>query len=182
MKTNIQKFNGSREETEALFMEMYDQCVDQIFRFIYFKIGNFEEAQDLASATFLKTWNYLKQKEANPKTLKALIYKVARNTVIDYYRTNSNSRETIVLEENADISDEKQDMLKRLEISSDMVLVEKCLLKLKDEYREAIILRFTEDFSITEIAEILDKSKTNTRVLLFRALRALREIINSCST
>ena len=54
--------------------------------------------------------------------------------------------------------------------------VEKYLAQLKETYKEVIILRYIEEFSITEIAEIIGKNKTNVRVLLHRGLTALKEI------
>lgn len=171
----------TRDKEKEVFIEAYDQNVDQIFRFIYFKVSNFEEAQDLTSATFLKAWNYIHKNKINPKTFKALLYRIARNSVIDYYRTKSGLPE-ISLEKGSDMADDKQDISLRAELTSDLVLIESGLLKLKDEYREVIILRYTEEFSIAEISEILKKSKINTRVLIFRALRALKEIINSHNT
>jgi RNA polymerase sigma-70 factor (ECF subfamily) len=168
----------TRNKEKEVFITAYDQNVDQIFRFIYFKVGNKEEAQDLTSATFLKAWNYLLDNRINPNTIKAFLYKIARNSVIDYYRAKSGYGATS-LEKEGDMADDKQDISLRAELTSDIAIIENGLLKLKDEYREVIILRYTEEFSIAEIAEILEKSKTNTRVLVFRALRALREIINN---
>ena len=51
------------------------------------------------------------------------------------------------------------------------------LFELKDEYREVLTLRFVNEMSITEIAEALEKSKGNVRVLIYRALQALRAVI-----
>jgi RNA polymerase sigma-70 factor (ECF subfamily) len=48
---------------------------------------------------------------------------------------------------------------------------------MKDEYREVIVLRFVEDFSISEIADVLNKSKGSIRVLLHRALKVARELL-----
>ncbi len=168
----------TRDKEKEVFIEAYDQNVDQIFRFIYFKVGNKEEAQDLTSATFLKAWNYIHKNKINPKTFKALLYRIARNSVIDYYRTKSGLPETS-LEKESDMADDKQDISFRVELTSDLALIESGLLKLKDEYREVIILKYTEELSVAEIAEILEKSKTNTRVLIFRALRALRELVSN---
>ena len=66
-----------------------------------------------------------------------------------------------------------------MELESDAVLISGKLMELKDEYREIIVLRFMEDFSIGEIADILDKTRGNVRVLIFRALNALRDLMNS---
>ncbi len=175
--------NSNRKEKEReIFIGAYDQYLDSIYRFVYFKVGDKDEAQDLTSAIFLKTWNYIQKNKVRPKTLKSLIYKIARNAIIDHYRGKNNSQSSIDdLGDNLKILDEKQDLEKKIEIELDIQVVEEKLMELKDEYREVIILRFTEEFSISEIAVILEKTKGNTRVLIYRALKALKEIMNQAT-
>ncbi|MDD5071896.1 MAG: RNA polymerase sigma factor [Patescibacteria group bacterium] len=175
--------SGVKKKDKEAFIEAYDLYVDQIFRFVYFKVGNKEEANDLTSIVFLKAWNYIQDSSVeDSKTLKPLIYKIARNSVIDYYRKNSGFNK-VALEnkegEQIDIRDEKQDLARQAEINSDFGLIEKKLQELKDEYREVIILRFIDELNIKEIAAILDKPKNNVRVLIHRALKALRELTDN---
>ncbi len=169
-----------KQKDKDAFITAYDLYVDQIYRFVYFKISDKEEAQDLTSTIFLKAWNYIQQNSISDfKTVRGLLYRIARTTVIDYYRKNS-GQENITLdnEENPiQISDEKEKILEKAEKSSDMELVESNLKKIKEEYREVIILKYLEDLSTSEIANILDKSRGNTRVIIHRALNALKKII-----
>lgn len=169
-----------KKNDKQAFIKAYDLYVDQLYRFIYFKVGSREEAEDLCSAVFLKTWNYiLANSLRDERTLKALLYKVARNLIIDHYRKN-NARETVSLDhENAlEIIDEKQNAGRDMELKTDLLVLETKLPELKDEYREVIILRFVNELSIGEIANILDKSKGNVRVLIYRSLNALKELVN----
>lgn len=185
MSLNIFKekilYSRVKNKDRKAFAEAYDLYIDEIFRFVFFKIGNKEEAEDITSSVFLKTWNHIQNNSiTDSKTLRALIYKIARNSVIDHYRENS--RKNILAEDEFvenDIEDERQDILKKTEVLSDMSIVERGLSELKDEYREVIVLRFIEELSISEIADILDKSKGNIRILTFRALKALKDLIGS---
>lgn len=176
-------FSRVKKKDSEAFIKAYDLYIDQIFRFIYFKVGSREEANDLTSAVFLKTWNYIQGNSREDfKTLKALIYKIARTSIIDYYRKNSNFNKITIDgegEEKIDIKDERQDIAKQAEINFDFSLIEKKLGELKDEYREVIILRFIDELSIKEIAAVIDKSKNNVRVLIHRALKALRELMEN---
>ncbi|MFH1232562.1 MAG: RNA polymerase sigma factor [Patescibacteria group bacterium] len=181
---------GKREEKLLLskvknkdrqaFVKAYDLYVDQLYRFIYFKVGNKEEAEDLTSAVFLKTWTYLLESNIiNEKTLKALLYKIARNLIIDHYRKN-NKHENVSLDsciDNKNLIDEKQNLIKQSEIIFDLTVIETRLPELKDEYREIIVLHFINELSIKEIAKILDKSNGNIRVLIHRAVKALKDLI-----
>ena len=177
-------FSRLKSRDKEAFIKAYDLYVDPIYRFVYFKIGDEEDARDLTSAVFLKAWNHIQNNSLTDyKTLKALFYKIARNSVIDHYRKKAvqnnlisgyggEGEENLIL----NIADEKQDIIKRVGITFDLALVEKKIMELKDEYREIIIMRFTEELSISEMAEILNKSKGNIRILIHRALKALREL------
>ena len=72
------------KDTEA-FSQFYDSYVSKIYRFIFFKVSSEVEAQDLTSEVFLKTWQYLNSGE-EINDLNAWVYRLARNTVIDWYR------------------------------------------------------------------------------------------------
>ncbi len=165
-----------------VFGELYDIYVDQIYRFIYFKVGRKEEAEDLTGDVFLKTWQYINDMGSEViDNLRAFLYQTARNTVIDFYRTRD-QKEVIALPREDDgekpameIIDEKQDLVEKIELASDLEEVKKALQKIREEYREVIILRFIEEMSVKETAEILGKSEGAVRVLLHRAVAALKE-------
>jgi len=170
-----------KNKDREAFIAVYDQYVGDIHRFVYFKIGSREEANDLTSMIFLKTWNYIQANNLeNSKTLRALLYKIARNAIVDYYRENGLKLE-ISLDDNknpVEVLDEGQDLAENLENKANLDLIKAKLPLLKDEYREVIVLKFINDLDLREIAEITGKSKGNVRVLLHRALNALRELIN----
>jgi RNA polymerase sigma-70 factor (ECF subfamily) len=149
---------------------------------VYFKIGHEEEAKDLTSIIFLKTWNHIQNKTLeNAKTLRALLYKIARTSIIDYYRENGGKSSTSLDDENnhLEIVDDSVDLEADLDKKANISLIKSKLPLLKDEYREVIILRFINDLTLEEIADISGKKKGNVRVLLHRALNSLREIIDS---
>lgn len=164
-----------------VFGKLYDIYVDQIYRFIYFKVGRKEEAEDLTGDVFLKTWQYINEMGSEViDNLRAFLYQTARNAVIDFYRSRD-QREFVALPEEDDekptmeIVDEKQDLVEKIELASDLEEVKKALQKIREEYREVIILRFVEEMSVKETAEILGKSEGAVRVLLHRAVAALKE-------
>ncbi len=177
-------FSKIKKRDQEAFAKAYDLYVDDIYRFIYFKIGNQEEAQDLTSAVFLKTWNYILENSLKDfKTLRALIYRIARNAVIDHYRKTSGlSNVSIDNEENQiDIKDESRGILEDIEIKTDYAQIELKLKNIKEEYREVIILRYVNELSIAEISKVIDKSKGNIRVIISRALKALRNEMEDLS-
>lgn len=169
-----------KNRDKEAFIKIYDENVEEIHRFVYFKIGNREEANDLTSMIFLKTWNYIQNKTlVDAKTLRALLYKISRTSIVDYYRENG-SKVTVSLDNednHIDVIDETDNPSERLDQESNLALIKKMLPLLKEEYREVIIMKFINDLSLDEIADISGKSKGNIRVLLHRALNALKELV-----
>lgn len=180
LKSKYLLFKAKNKDPEA-YSQVYDLYIDRIYRFVFFKVSNKEDAQDLTSEVFLKTWHYIIEgKEI--KNLNALFYKIARNLVIDHYRKARQkdiSLDDLVgsgdnLKPEIDLAVEGQD---DLDTKIQIEKIQDKLLGLKDEYREVIILRFVEGLSINEIAEIVGKKNGAVRVILFRALNALRELM-----
>ena len=165
--------------SEQQFLEWYDAHVGKIYRYVYFRVGSEEQAQDLTSEVFLKSWQHICQR-AEAKQLKnprAFFYQVARNLIADLYRQKD--RLPISLEEIADrqIADRTSGPGELASVALDMDSVKKALMRLNDDYREVIIWRYLDELEIKEIAEILDKREGAVRTLLSRALASLKEIL-----
>lgn len=164
-------------QDKQAFLSAYDLYFDQIFRFLFFKIGNREEAQDLTSATFLKCWGYVQEgklkSESEYKTLRSFLYKIARNLAIDYYRQ---SRPQTGLDEAAELSSDLIDIVAQTDQDLDLTFVISKLKELKSEYRNVLVLKYINNLSVAEIAVIQDKTKGNVRITIYRALEALKKL------
>ena len=170
-----------KNKDKEVFIKVYDDFADDIYRFVYFKVGGVEEAKDLTSMVFLKTWNHIQNNTlTSADTLRALVYKIARTSIVDYYRETGSKLE-ISLDDEAnpiDLPDEKRDLTGDLDKNADLERIKNKLPYLKEEYREIIVLKFINDLEIEEISDVTGKSKGNVRVLLHRALTALRELVS----
>jgi RNA polymerase sigma-70 factor (ECF subfamily) len=168
-----------KHKDKQAFIEAYDLYIEQVYRFVYFKIGSKEDAEDITSMVFLKCWNYIYEgKLESHDTLKPLLYKIARNTIIDHYRQKQN-RVTVPLEAAAETSDPSLDVHSAMVSNLDFQkVVQEKLPLLKEEYRDVIILRFINELSVSEIARILGKTSGNVRVLIHRALQSLQATVN----
>ena len=160
-----------------LFSKIYDQYVEKIYRFIFLKVNSQEVAQDLTSETFLRGWESFKNgnKIENPQ---AFLYQIARNLVTDHYREKG--RTQVVSAEYVPIVDPREDLEEKAILRSDLDTIKSALANLRNEdYQNVIIWHYLDDLSIEEVAKLLDRSEEATRVLLSRALAALRQKINS---
>jgi len=164
------------------FAEIYDFYVVKIFRFIYLKTNSKETAEDLTSEVFLKSWKYIREsgrKKVRIDKIGSFLYKVARNTIIDFYRKRQNSVVEVEIDEERDgkIEDDRQDILAQINAKQEVEELMKALGQLKDEYQEVIILRYVEGLSTSQVAEITGKNEGALRVLLHRAVKSLEKVM-----
>lgn len=158
---------------------LYDLYVKKIYRFVFFKINSREEAEDLTSEVFLKAWNYLvENSEQEIRSFASFIYRIARNSVVDFYRERARRSAESPLEIVAEIlPTEGADVHEQLTVDSEMDAIMKALKKMKLEYQEAVLLHYMEELSAGEVAQILGKSRISVRVTLHRALKKLKELL-----
>jgi len=165
----------TKQDPEA-FTELYDLYVKRIYRFVFFKVSGHEEAEDLTSEVFLRVWNHIAEgKEIS--SFSGLLYRTARNCIIDLYRSKSYQANPLLLSElpeGIEPSD-KANGVEKFAISSEAEEIVKSLKKLKQEYQEIVTLRYVDELNIEEIAEITGKGKIAVRVTLHRALKRLKK-------
>ena len=161
-----------QEKDENAFTQLYEAFVDQIYRFLYFKTNDVDLAQDLTSEVFIRCWKDLQNPDRKIDHLKAYIYTVARNRVIDHYRTNKVLIDIYSLKNV--LPDDKPGIADKIDKNISYQEIRKLLTLLKDSYQEILILHHIEELSLREISEVLKKSPSATRVLLHRANKALK--------
>lgn len=157
------------------FGQLYDFYAARIYRFIYFKVSSSIEAEDLTAEVFLKTWEYIKNRR-EIENFGGLLYKIARNLVIDFYRHKALKEQNIDLIFFERLSDAGA-AVEKLDTAQEALSIIKSLRLLKEEYREVLTLRYIDDLDIGEMAEILGKSRIGVRVLIHRALKTLRKVL-----
>jgi len=158
---------------KKFFSEFYDDHVSKLYRFVYLKVSSKETSQDLTSEVFLRFWEQLNS-PTEIKNPRAFIYQIARNLVIDYYRKKEPQK---IQPELIQIKDTKADLKQEVLLESDIKDIETALSKIPDEYQNMIIWYYLDEFSVSEIADITGKTENNVRVIIHRALSALRSIL-----
>ena len=152
--------------------------LDEIYRYVYFRVFNHQEAEDLTETVFLKAWEALPKNQKKIKNFRAWIYRIAHNLVIDYRRKKSPEileAETIVRENHAGIDtvfEEKQESQRLMQ----------AIARLEFKYRQVIVLRFFNQMSHAEAAHVLNIEEGHVRVLQYRGLKKLRQLMNEGST
>lgn len=168
----------AREGDSNAFGVLYDSYAPAIYRFIALKVSTRQEAEDLLHEVFLSAWQKLPGFTEQGFPFGSWLYKIARNRVIDHYRTKKNTAsiddETSGFE---DIADSSVSVTDALDQTLDLEAIRGALIQLSDEQREVIEMRFMADLSPAEIAQITGKREGTVRIIQFRALKKLKEII-----
>jgi RNA polymerase sigma-70 factor (ECF subfamily) len=164
------------------FSKIYDKYIDKIYRFIFLKVNSPEVAEDLTSETFLRGWQAYKTQNSKLKAQNkienppAFLYQIARNLVVDYYREKGRAQ---VVSADYRIIDPRINLEEKANLNSELEEVRRALANLKDEYQDVIIYRYLDELSVPEITKIMGKSEGTIRVLLHRALAALRNELHT---
>src|SRR5919198_1970774 len=159
----------------AAFGLLYDRHVDAIYRYVYYRVRDDAEAEDLTSDVFMRALRAMPRYEPRQAFL-AWLYRIARNAVIDRARRGKRqvSYEDALEHPTPDqIVDPDDQILERAENSA----LRAALRKLTPLQQEVVVLRFLEGFSTQEIARIVGKREGTVRGIQFRAIGALRQLI-----
>ncbi len=159
------------------FSQLYDQYIDKIYRFVFLRVNSQEVAEDLTSETFLRGWRSFKDEEKKIINPSAFLYQIARNLVIDFYREKGKVQ--VVSAESTPINDPRINLEEKALLGSDIDTVKQAIGNLKEDYQAVVIWHYLDDLSVPEIANVMEKPEGTIRVMLHRALKALKKELGS---
>jgi RNA polymerase sigma-70 factor (ECF subfamily) len=153
------------------FTEIFDLFHEPVYRYVVSRVGRPADAEDLTQLVFVKALEALPRYEARGVPFGGWLFRLARNTVIDFTRTR---HEHAAIDTVLDRSDGARGPDEQAVANQDMEAVAAALATLTDEQHEAIALRFFAGLSAREAAEAMGKQEGTIRGLQFRAIAALR--------
>lgn len=162
---------------EQAFASLYDSYLDSIYRFIYLRVEDQQTAEDITSNVFLKAWEKLDKYQFRGVPFRAWLFRIARNAVIDHYRTR---KEIAPLEAVIGVKDEGfMPVSERvgLNIEADKVL--QCMQELTGDQRNVLTLKLVHGLNTQEVAKALGKRQGAVRALQMRGLQALAKIMEN---
>ncbi len=156
-----------------IFEQAYIDLADSIFRYIYFRVFDRDIAKDLTQETFYKVWDYL-AKGKDIENIKAFTYRTAHNIIVNHIRGIKPSISIDELDETIgfEIADTSQEDSKQQ--AQDIASILDSFKILKDADAEIMKLRYIDDLSIQEIAEITSSTENSISVKIHRLLEKLR--------
>lgn len=170
LPTRVLVIRAKNGNTHA-FGELYQRFINKIYRFVYFKVSSREIAQDLSHEIFLKAWHHLHS--VNEDSFPTWIFTIARNKVIDYYRTKKPLGDL-----NHDIPDpsSNESILDKLHRQTQADQIKAKIKFLKPASQDIILLRIMQELSVKEVSTILSISPANVRVRTHRAISQLKAL------
>lgn len=174
----VEKFLNGNEEA---FSQLVKKHLKPVYNFLYYFTRNQAELDDLTQIVFIKVWKNL-QKFERKKKFKTWIFAIAKNTAYDYFKKKKTIPFANFLDEEGsnkleNISDESilpDEILNRKDIAKEL---EKKLAEIPEHYRIILTLHYKEDFSLSEIAEILGKPYNTIKSSHQRGLMKLKKLL-----
>ena len=162
---------------EEAFGLLYENYVDRIFNYIYYRTGNVHDAEDLTARVFQRAMKHIPNYQDRGVPFSAWLYRIAHNLVANWHRDRSRKKEIAITEmmslparnehpETTLLRTEKQDALLRL------------IRTLPSDRQQLLILKFVEGYSNVEIGKIMNRSEGAVKSLYHRTLLALRDQVD----
>lgn len=166
----------AKSDGEA-FGALYEQHVDRIYNYLYYRTGNSHDAEDLTEKVFFRAMQHIDNYQDQGVPFSAWLYKIARNLLANWYRDES-KRKSISLDKfEHRQSDSGPELV--TELAEDKEALLEAIRRLPSERQELLILKFVERMSNAEIGLVLDRTEGAIKSLYHRTLLALRKEMQS---
>ena len=163
----------SQRDLDA-FQVLYETHLDTVYRYVYYKVGNGQLAEDLTQHIFMKAWEAIHRYQWRELPFQHWLLRLARNAVIDHYRSTKPASATLL-----DPMGEGVDPEVEIAHGEMVQTLQDAVRQLPEEQREVIVLRFIEQMPHADVALHLGKSAATVRVIQHRALQALRKLLEA---
>lgn len=162
---------------EEAFEELYEYFFPRVYNFIFARLKNVADADDVTSVTFMKMNENLESYDPAKAAFSTWIFRIANNALIDHTRRHDKKNETEwddLLDPSAPEHEEPEAVMMTGETNRELLVA---LSKLNERERRIIELKFWGDLDTRAIAEVLSMTEGNVRVTLHRALGKMKNIL-----
>jgi RNA polymerase sigma-70 factor, ECF subfamily len=156
----------------AAFATLYRRYLDRVYGYAFYQLGDHHDAEDVTERTFMAALRALPDFHDQGSTFRAWLFRIAHNTIANAHRSRARRR-TEPLPDDFQPAAPNADPAGQVALADELHEVRRVVAQMPDDRRQVILLRFVDDLSTAEIAEVLDRSPGAVRVLLHRSLRDL---------
>jgi RNA polymerase sigma-70 factor (ECF subfamily) len=174
---NTEKIERAKQGDKEIIAALYEHNYLSVFRYLYYRVGNRQLAEDLTSEVFERMLRFIGGFHPPSDSFKAWLFQIARNLSTDHFRKMNIRPATTSLEEN--IADNSANPGSELERTLDSERLLHSLSGLTEDQRDVILMRFIAGMPIAETAQALQKSEDAVKGLQRRALITLKTLLSS---
>jgi RNA polymerase sigma-70 factor (ECF subfamily) len=170
----------AKRDPEA-FGLLYEQYVDKIYNYVYYRTGNHHDAEDLTAKVFYQAMNHIPRYVQRGAPFSSWLYRIAHNLVANWYRDRSR-RQVISLDRLASIGRGGEDgPFEQTAQSEQREELLSAIHRLPADRQQLLILKFVERMPNAEIGQIMGRSEGAIKSLYHRTLVALRQDLAEAS-
>lgn len=162
-----------RALSEPAWSEVYRRHAQQVYAYIYYRLGDQHTAEDLSADVFVKAITGIKGYGYRGSPLLAWLYRIAHNVTVDYRKAAAKRSQQVMVEAPEQLA-ERHDALQALDDREDMMGAVRALT---EDQQQVVILRFYHGMSNAEVARVVGKPESAVKALQSRALRSLRRVL-----
>ncbi len=171
-----------RAKTDAeAFGVLYEQHVAAIYRYVFYRVGNIEDAEDLTARVFMQALKHIGNYNDRGLPFTAWLYRIAHNVVVNF-RRDQRRRPAVPLEHLCDAAhprfvQEVEDLAHRLDHERQRQRLLNAIRRLPEDRQHLLVLKFVEQLSNAEIGRIMNRSEGAVKSLYHRTLAQLRDLL-----
>jgi len=153
------------------FGEIYSMYLDQVYRYVFYRVRNKMTAEDITEEVFVKAWRSIGSCKGRGHTFLPWLYRIAHNQMVDDFRSRKREVSSVGIDDLADVSAPES----RAETGLEWRELSELIAALPQNQGQVITMKFIEGMDNREIGRAMGKSQGAVRVLQMRALATLRQ-------
>jgi RNA polymerase sigma-70 factor (ECF subfamily) len=169
--------NDSARKQDAI-AALYETHFERVARYISVRIGDINEAEDLASEVFIRAIRSVASFKDTGAPMEAWVFKIAHNIVVDHLRKKQRRPATTPIDETHDLAND-DNPVEQAEHKEELERVTKAMEHLTEGQRQVLGLRFGSEMTAEEVAKVMNKKPGAVREMQSAAVKKLRDILQS---
>jgi RNA polymerase sigma-70 factor (ECF subfamily) len=165
----------AKTDPEA-FGKLYELYVEKIYNYVYYRIGNHQDAEDLTAKVFHRALNHISNYNDKGVPFAAWLYRIAHNLVANWHRDHKR-RKVVALEQVSLSGDKEENPQKAAERSNERDLLLAAIHELPPERQQLLTLKFVERMSNADIGRLMGRSEGAIKSLYHRTLVSLKNLL-----
>jgi RNA polymerase sigma-70 factor (ECF subfamily) len=165
----------AKTDPEA-FGKLYELYVERIYNYVYYRIGNHQDAEDLTAKVFHRALNHIPNYNDKGVPFAAWLYRIAHNLVANWHRDHKR-RKVVALEQVSLSGDKEENPQKAAERSNERELLLAAIHELPPERQQLLTLKFVERMSNADIGRLMGRSEGAIKSLYHRTLVSLKDLL-----